>query len=74
MAKSNRERVGDIMDALKTGLGPFVLRQYKLRYRGKYLQEIELKLYNPPHSVSLPNEAAAREKIDSQGWLKLIFL
>ena len=66
MAKSNRERVGEIMDLLKSGLSPFVLQQYKSRYRGKYLQEMELKLYNPPFSVSLPDEATALERLDTQ--------
>ena len=73
MAKSNRERVGEIMDALMTGLGPFVIAQYRARYRGKYLQEMELKLYNPPFSVSLPDEATALKDIDTQGWLRLMF-
>lgn len=72
MAKSNRERVGEIMDLLKSGLGPFVLGQYKSRYRSKYLQEMELKLYNPPFSVSLPDEATALERLDTQACLKLM--
>lgn len=73
MAKSNRERVGEIIDLLKSGLAPFVLQQYKSRYRGKYLQEMELKLYNPPFSVSLPDEATALEKLDSQACFRLMF-
>ena len=73
MAKSNRDRVGEIMDALMTGLGPFVIAQYRARYRGKYLQEMELKLYNPPFSVSLPDEATALERLDTQGLLRLMF-
>ena len=73
MAKSNRERVGEIMDLLNSGLAPFVLQQYKSRYRGKYLQEMELKLYNPPFSVSLPDEKRALEELDTQAWLRLMF-
>ena len=73
MAKSNRERVGEIMDALKSGLGPYILRQYKFVYKSNYLQELELALYSGAFSVSLPDEAAALEKIDTQGWLKLMF-
>ena len=72
MAKSNRDRVGEMMDLLKSGLGPFVLRQYKSRYRGQYLKEMELKLYNPPFSVSLPDEATALERLDAQACLKLM--
>jgi uncharacterized protein len=75
MAKSNRDRVGEVMDALKEGLGVFVLREYKQVYKaGRYLQEIELNLnsttYSAPH---LPNEAAALTTIDTQGWLKLMW-
>ncbi len=73
MAKSNRERVGEIMDLLKSGLAPFVLQQYQSRYRGKFLQEMELKLYNPPFSVSLPDEQRALEELDTQAWLRLMF-
>ena len=40
MAKSNRERVGEVLDALKQGLAPYVIRQYKAQYRDKFLQEI----------------------------------
>jgi len=74
MAKSNRERVGEVMDALKEGLGPFVLREYKQYYNAsRYLQEIELTLsssaYSAPH---LPDEATALEEIDVQGWLNLM--
>ncbi|MDE2636072.1 MAG: DUF499 domain-containing protein [Chloroflexota bacterium] len=72
MAKSNRERVGEIIDLLKSGLAPFVLGQYKSRYRGRYLQEMELKLYNPPFSVSLPDEATALKRLDTQACLKLM--
>ena len=72
MAKSNRERVGEIMDLLKSGLAPFVMQQYKSRYRGNYLKEMELKLYNPPFSVSLPDEATALERLDTQAYLKLM--
>ena len=73
MAKSNRERVGEIMDLLKSGLGPFVLSQYKSVYRGKYLEELELQLYDGGVNISLPGEAAAMQAIDAQSWLKTVF-
>ena len=42
MAKSNRDRISEIMDALKAGLGPYVLREYKMVYKGGgYRPEIE---------------------------------
>jgi predicted AAA+ superfamily ATPase len=74
MAKSNRDRVSEVMDALKEGLGPFVLREYKQIYKGaRYLQEVELTLnssaYSAPH---LPDEQTALHKIDVQGWLNLM--
>ena len=37
MALSNRERVGRILEALKNGLGPFILREYKMVYKGRGL-------------------------------------
>ena len=74
MAKSNRDRVGEIMDLLKDGLGPYVLRQYKFVYKANYLKEIELSLHHSgTHSVHLSDEAAALKEIDTQGWLKLMF-
>ncbi len=73
MAKSNRERVGEIMDLLKSGLGPYALRQYKFVYKAKYLEELELQLYDGGLNISLPDEAAALKNIDTQGWMKVMF-
>ncbi|MCB0075399.1 MAG: AAA+ family ATPase, partial [Caldilineaceae bacterium] len=75
MAKSNRDRISDVMDTLRDGLGPYVLREYKMRYKaGGYLAEIEDVLntnaYTPPQ---LPDEAAALAGIDIHGWLNLIW-
>ena len=69
MAKSNVERVGDIMQALKMGLGPFVLREYKQFYKGKrYLAEVSDALttgaYAPP---TFHDDQEALETIDIQG-------
>ncbi len=74
MAKSNRDRIGDVMDALRVGLAPFVLREYKQYHKGKqYLQEIELTLTSSAYSSPyLPDEVTAIEKVDIQGWLNLI--
>jgi predicted AAA+ superfamily ATPase len=74
MAKSNRDRISEVLDALRDGLGPFVLREYKQYHKGsRYLQEIEQTLntsaYNAPH---LPDEATALAKVDIQGWLNLM--
>ena len=73
MAKTNRVRVGEMMDALKEGLGPYVLARFKARYRGKYLQEMELELYESNHPPQrLPNEKTALEQLDVQAWLNLM--
>ena len=72
MAKSNRVRVGEIMDVLRDALGPYVLAQFKARYRGKYLQEMEYLLYELNRPQHLPDEAAALEKLDIQSWLNLM--
>ena len=73
MAKSNRARVEEIMDALKSGLGPYVLAQYKACYRGKHLQEMEAALYEVNNrSPRLSNEAAALRQLDVQAWLSLM--
>ena len=72
MAKSNRDRVGEMMDLLKSGLGPYVLRQYKSHYAAGYLQEMERKLLSDSYSIYLPDEDTALKEIDSQGWLNLM--
>ena len=55
MALSNRERVGRVLEALKIGLAPYVVREYRQVYRGEYLQEIERALTT--HTFALPDEA-----------------
>ncbi len=74
MAKSNRDRVGEIMDALKDGLGPFVLREFQVTYETeRFLREVEKALntngYSPGH---LADVKTALEKVDVQGWLNLM--
>ncbi|RMG75788.1 MAG: ATP-binding protein [Chloroflexi bacterium] len=74
MAKSNRERVGDVMDALRAGLGPFILREYKYVYRAAdYLQQIEAALSSKSYTLPpLRTEEDALYEIDVQGWLQLM--
>jgi hypothetical protein len=66
VTKSNRDRVSEVMDALREGLGPFVLREYKQYHKGaRYLQEIELMLKSGAYSVPhFPDEATALAKVD----------
>jgi predicted AAA+ superfamily ATPase len=74
MAKSNRDRIGEIMDALKAGLGPFVLREFNATYGGIFLQEIELTLTtNAYASEHLPDVSTALQKVDVHGWLNLMW-
>ena len=75
MAKSNRDRVSEVLDALRDGLGPFVLREYKMVYKAAgYLREIEqvLKSNTRAPVPDLVDETAARKGIDAQGWLSLM--
>jgi predicted AAA+ superfamily ATPase len=72
MAKSNRERVGDVLDILKEALPPYILRAYRNVYRDKYLREMELALYSSSYSVSLPDEATAVNTLDVHAWFKLM--
>jgi hypothetical protein len=57
MALSNKERVGHILEALKDGLGPFILREYRTLYtETDYHNEIDTTLASPG-SPGLPEEA-----------------
>ncbi|MEJ5312208.1 MAG: DUF499 domain-containing protein [Anaerolineae bacterium] len=79
MAVSNRERVEQVLDWLREGLGPFVLREYKTVYQNAYLREISDALktatYELPQDVLTSGEIeqALLEAIDTQGWLKLMW-
>lgn len=76
MAKSNRDRVGEVMDALKAGLGPYVLREFKVRFGPAYSESVRLALtteaYQPPANAT-DGEKKLLEAIDTQGWLNLLW-
>jgi predicted AAA+ superfamily ATPase len=74
MAKSNRDRISEVMDALKDGLGPFVLREYNTSFgTNKFLQEIEQTLTTAAYSAPyLPDVNTALAKVDTQGWINLM--
>ena len=60
MALSNRDRIGRVMDALREGLGPFVIREYKMVYKGSgYIQAIDRNLRT--QAYQLPDEAMQEE-------------
>jgi predicted AAA+ superfamily ATPase len=77
VALSNRERVGRVMGALKDGLGPFIVREYRLVFKRRYVDEIEAVLATVSHP-GLPGEAWSDEKallgaLDTQGCLNLMW-
>jgi uncharacterized protein len=55
MALSNKERVGRVLDRLVEGLAPFVVREYRMHYKGDYIQEIDRALAT--QAYDLPREA-----------------
>lgn len=74
MAKSNRNRVETILMVLKEGLGPFVLREYKMVYRKDYLRELEATV-SRDHRYDVDTFATEENvlgKLDAQAWLKAI--
>jgi len=76
MALSNRDRVERVMDALREGLGPFVVREYRMIYKKDFAREIGAVLTTDRYE--LPREAFADEQslidaIDTQGWLHLMW-
>ena len=81
MAITNRDRVARVMDLLKEGLGPFVLREYKMVYKGSgYVRAIDDALRSaayelPGDLVISPDKVdeALLEHIDAHGWLKLMW-
>jgi uncharacterized protein len=75
MALSNKERIGRILDVLTHGLIPFVLREYRMVYKGDFLREIGRALST--NAYSLPAEALEDPKIlvqhlDAQNILNLM--
>lgn len=62
MALSNRERIGRILEALKEGLGPFIMREYRMVYTPNgYLNEMDAVLASPGYS-GLPEEAYSSDQ------------
>ena len=74
MAKSNRDRIAEVMDVLKEGLGPFVLREYNGIYGSKrFLEIVEQTLATGSYtSDHLSDVKSALEIIDVQGHLNLM--
>ena len=51
MAVTNRDRVGNAMDALKTGLAPFVSREFINHHKGRSDQVLQQVLGEPVHDA-----------------------
>lgn len=81
MAVSNRDRVGRVLEILREGLGPVVLREYKMVHGGKgYIRQIDETLrtaaYELPRTVVLDAsniDAVLLSEIDVHGWLNLMW-
>jgi len=81
MALSNTDRITQVMTALKDGLGPFVIREYRQVYGKKYLSEIDTTLRSGSYTLQLPPGTANTEQavnaallqvVDTHGWLNLM--
>ena len=73
MAKSNRERVGEILDVARDGLAPFVLRQYKKHYGGKALATMQLVFMDKHGSApSIKTDQDVIDNLDLSALLNLM--
>ena len=78
MALSNKERVGRVLEALKAGLGPFVIREYRMTYTKKgYINEMDQVLASPSYP-GLPagawaDKASLLAALDTHGCLHLMW-
>src|SRR5690606_7505428 len=76
MALSNRDRVDRIMLALADGLAPYIVREYRMVYKGKAVDEIEDALATGARPA-LPQDAWTDESVligqlDTQDCLNLM--
>jgi predicted AAA+ superfamily ATPase len=77
MALSNKERIGRVLDALRDGLAPFIVREYRMTFKNSYVDEISYALSSSSHP-GLPEQAwsdedALLEALDTQGCLNLMW-
>ena len=78
MAISNKERIGRVLEALKEGLGPFILREYKHAFTSNgYINEIDLTLSNSSYQgmpdAAREDEAALLKTLDTQACFNLLW-
>jgi hypothetical protein len=78
MALSNRERVGRVLEALKEGLAPFILREYRTAFTERgYVNEMDTALVTASYP-GLPEEAwtsdeALLQELDVHSCLHLMW-
>jgi len=77
MALSNKERVGRVLDAVREGLGPYILREYRMVYKGKAIDEMNYALQTGSYG-GLPDVAWAEKEqlldaLDLHGCLNLMW-
>lgn len=76
MAKSNRDRVGEVIDALRDGLEQYIIREYKMVYKREFAREIDAVLTTDRHELprdAFENEQSLMDAIDTHGWLNLMW-
>ncbi len=77
MALSNKERIGRVMDALKNGLAPFILREYRRFYGEAAIDEMDTALATasyPGLSIEARTTPAALiAALDTQACLNLLW-
>ncbi|MDY6878338.1 MAG: DUF499 domain-containing protein [Chloroflexota bacterium] len=78
MALSNKERVGRVLEALKDGLGPFILREFRTVYSQRgYINEIDNTLASPGYpglpDAALSDDQALLAALDTHGCLHLMW-
>lgn len=77
MALSNKERVGRVLDTLREGLLPFILREYRATFKGDFLREIDAALSTntfdglPPAAYT--DETTLRNTLDTHACLNLMW-
>ncbi|MCL4805199.1 MAG: DUF499 domain-containing protein [Anaerolineae bacterium] len=76
MALSNKERVGRVMDLLASGLAPYVVREYRMVYKGDFAREIDATLTTGAFELSreaFKDINALIDHLDVQNTLKLMW-
>src|SRR5690606_22065671 len=73
MAKSNRDRVAEVMDLLKAGLAPYVVREYMQAFGKRVIEEMNTALTSGVYGglAATTAEGAVRE-LDVHSCLNLM--